>query len=410
MAGLHPTDKEGLPGNCGMSPTRSMAKDPQRNEIIRKALESKGLAALFCFTPASVLLLSGYWPVMGSSVAFFQRDGRVTVVLPEDELDLAMATSDAELVAYKPGRLNSTRTPAEALIEPLRSLSGHLHIGAGDIGTVLQDNSEANPYLSLHHFNHTVTNLVAQACPAAKLVAADDLLRRLQAVNTTTEVDLIRRAANLARVGFAAATTAIAAGRREDEVAADIESAFSRVANNGFERGHGHFFCMSGPNSTKAAGAFARTRTRVLQEGDIVMIHANTTGDGYWTDISRTYVVGTPNDRQESMTAAIAEAREAALKAVAPGVKAKAVDAAARDVLARHGFRDAFKHSTGHGVGFAAADGNALPRIHPASPDVLEEGMTFNIEPAIYIEGIGGMRHCDVVSCAGSGPKVLTDF
>ena len=71
---------------------------------------------------------------------------------------------------------------------------------------------------------------------------------------------------------------------------------------------------------------------------------------------------------------------------------------------------NAFKHSTGHGVGFAAADPNALPRVHPASPDVLEKGMTFNIEPAIYIEGVGGMRHCDVVACTNVGTNVLTDF
>ena len=36
--------------------------------------------------------------------------------------------------------------------------------------------------------------------------------------------------------------------------------------------------------------------------------------------------------------------------------------------------------------------------------------MTFNIEPAIYIEGVGGMRHCDVVTCTISGAEVLTDF
>ena len=63
-----------------------------------------------------------------------------------------------------------------------------------------------------------------------------------------------------------------------------------------------------------------------------------------------------------------------------------------------------------YGVGFAAADPNSLPRIHPASPDVLEAGMTFNIEPAIYIEGVGGMRHCDVVTCTSSGAEVITDF
>jgi Xaa-Pro aminopeptidase len=387
-----------------------MAKDPQRNKRISKALESTALRALICFSPANVLLLSGYWPVMGSSVAIFQRDGHVTVLLPEDEVDLAVATSEAELVPYRPAAVDALSTPAEALVEPLRSLSASLDIGGGEVGSALEERREPSPYLSTHHFGYTVTNLVGHACPAAKIVAADDLLRRLRAVKTAGEISLLRCAANLAQAGFSEASTAIASGRREEEVAADIESAFARVANDGFERGHGRFFCMSGPNSVKAAGAFARTRRRVLQEGDVVMIHANTTGDGYWTDITRSYVVGMANDQQEQMIAAIAEARAAALDRVAPGVRAMEVDAAARDVLEQHGFGGAFKHSAGHGVGFAAADPNALPRIHPASPDVLEEGMTFNIEPAIYIEGVGGMRHCDVVACTSSGADVLTDY
>jgi Xaa-Pro aminopeptidase len=202
----------------------------------------------------------------------------------------------------------------------------------------------------------------------------------------------------------------IAAGRREDEVAAEIESIFSCIANDGFERGRGYFFCMSGVNSAKAAGAYARTRRRVIEDRDLAMIHANTVGDGFWTDITRTFVAGEPFEQQQKMREAIMDARSAALKAISPGAQASAVDAAARGILEKHGFGAEFKHATGHGVGFAAANPNALPRIHPRSPDILEAGMTFNIEPAIYIDGVEGMRHCDVVACTGSGAEVLTNF
>jgi Xaa-Pro dipeptidase len=79
-------------------------------------------------------------------------------------------------------------------------------------------------------------------------------------------------------------------------------------------------------------------------------------------------------------------------------------------MLERRGYGSAFKHPTGHGVGFAAANADALPRIHPKSPDVLAVGMTFNVEPAIYLEGVGGMRHCDVVACTDAGVDVLSKF
>jgi Xaa-Pro aminopeptidase len=99
------------------------------------------------------------------------------------------------------------------------------------------------------------------------------------------------------------------------------------------------------------------------------------------------------------------------LEVIRPGVRGRDVDAAARGVLRRHGFDDhAFKHPTGHGVGFAAIDHNARPRLHPASDDVLTVGSVFNVEPAIYRDGIDGMRHCDVVAVNERGATVLTPF
>jgi Xaa-Pro aminopeptidase len=106
----------------------------------------------------------------------------------------------------------------------------------------------------------------------------------------------------------------------------------------------------------------------------------------------------------------VAEAGRQALAAVRPGTKASEVDRAAREVLARRGFSKAFKHATGHGVGFAAIDHNAHPRIHPLSDEILEAGMVFNIEPAVYFTGIGGMRHCDMVAVTPQGGELLTPF
>jgi Xaa-Pro aminopeptidase len=387
-----------------------MASDPQRHNSILREIEGSEFAALASFSPTEVLLLTGYWPVMGSSLAIFTRAGDVCGIVPEDEMELARATSDAEFISYKPGSLHRISTSADALLEPLKDLAKRAPLNGGPIGTTLGGGSQPASYLSIHHYRDTTVPLLRHAYADANVVSADAVFDRLQSIKTSVELDQLRRACSLAGFGFNEASSAIARGRREDEVAADIGAAFARVANRGFERGQGYFFCMSGPNSYKAYGAYARTRSRVLEDGDLVMIHANTVGDGYWSDITRTYVVGESSEQQQRMKDAIVEARRAALDAIRPGAAAADVDAAARGVLTRHGFGEAFKHATGHGVGFAAADGNALPRIHPKSPDVLEAGMTFNIEPAIYIEGVGGMRHCDVVACTETGFDVLTDF
>jgi Xaa-Pro aminopeptidase len=215
----------------------------------------------------------------------------------------------------------------------------------------------------------------------------------------------------VAEAGFSAAPQAIQEGLRETVVAAAIQSAFQQSpAASRIERNYGFFYCMSGPNSAKAAAAYARTRQRIVEANDLVMIHANTCGDGYWTDITRTWTVSEPTQKQANMRAAIMEARLAALEVIRPGRHARDVDQAARSVLVKHGYGKEFKHPLGHGVGFAAANAKGRPRIHPASPDVLEAGMTFNVEPAIYFDGYGGMRHCDVVAVTSIGVKVMTDF
>jgi Xaa-Pro aminopeptidase len=61
-------------------------------------------------------------------------------------------------------------------------------------------------------------------------------------------------------------------------------------------------------------------------------------------------------------------------------------------------------------VGFAAIDHAARPRLHPVSEDVLEVGMVFNVEPAVYIDGWGGLRHCDMVAVTSEGAELLTPF
>lgn len=75
-----------------------------------------------------------------------------------------------------------------------------------------------------------------------------------------------------------------------------------------------------------------------------------------------------------------------------------------------HTYVPLFRRSTGHGVGVAAADPKALPRVRPQSSDVLEVDRTFHVEPAAYFNGYGEIRYCDVVTVTSTGASVITDF
>lgn len=182
------------------------------------------------------------------------------------------------------------------------------------------------------------------------------------------------------------------------------------IGRNGVERADGFTYCMSGPNGAEAYAAYQRSRSRVLAHGDLALVHCNSYADGYWTDITRTFCLGEPDARQRHLYEAIFAAREAAFKCIAPGAKNAAVDRAARETLEKRGFGKEFKHPSGHGVGFTAINHTARPRIHPASKGQLETGMVFNVEPGIYFEGWGGMRHCDMVAVTEDGFELLTPF
>ena len=383
----------------------------ERSKRIIAALLKSNFDAVICTSASAVLLLTGYWPVMGASAAAISKEGEAHVILPEDEVELAEHSSGAFLVPYRPSSLVRITTTIQALADPFCSLTTRLGLSRARIGIETDEGMQPASYITSVDFHSSLALLLRQILPHADFVSCSETIEQMKAIKTSKELEVMRLAATIAASGFAAAAAQIEPGKREAEVAGALHSAF-QSSNRGdhVERSDGLFFCMSGPNSAKAAAAYARTRQRKIEEGDLVMIHANTCADGYWTDITRTYTAGAPTERQNAMRVAIAEARSAALSAIRPGAMAREVDGAARSVMASHGFEKAFKHSTGHGVGFAAANGNALPRIHPQSTDVLEKGMTFNIEPAAYFDGYGGMRHCDVVAVTSNGAEVLTEF
>jgi Xaa-Pro aminopeptidase len=389
----------------------SMAIDSVRQSRTVASISDSSHDAIICSSATEVLLLTGYWPVMAASVAIFSSDGQVKVVVPEDEVELASKTSSAEIVSYKPAELQTLENPLTLLKEPLRSAMKGMSLSRGNIGLQLTHGVQPASYAVSNEFRSSLVLLLQELLPEASFTSCDDLLERMKAVKTVKELEILQTASRVAAAGFGEASTLIEPGMRETDVAAKVQAAFETAREaESLQRSYGYYFCMSGPNSATAAAAYARTRQRVIEEGDLVMIHANTCADGYWTDLTRTYVASEPSGRQRDVREAIDEARAAGMRSIRPGVTGGEVDRAARSVMESHGFGKAFKHAAGHGVGFAAANPNGRPRIHPLSPDLLEAGMTFNLEPAAYFDGYGGMRHCDVIAVTTDGARVMTDF
>lgn len=145
----------------------------------------------------------------------------------------------------------------------------------------------------------------------------------------------------------------------------------------------------------------------LLQDNDILLIDYGCKINHYPSDITRTFLIGTPTPQMIAIYDAVRDANAAARAVAGPGVTWGAVDKAARDVIEQAGFGEYFTHRTGHGLGL---DGHELPQIASGESDTLQPGMVFTIEPGIYVPGVGGVRIEDNLLVTDNGAECLTSY
>ena len=159
----------------------------------------------------------------------------------------------------------------------------------------------------------------------------------------------------------------------------------------------------AGPNG---AMAHHRADDTVIKAGEPIVIDMGAQVNGYCSDITRTVVVGEPDEMFHKIYSIVLGAQLTAINTVRPGLSGEECDALSRDVIARAGYGDNFGHSLGHGVGLAVHE---KPRVGPNAEDVLKPGMVFTVEPGIYLSGWGGVRIEDIVVLGEEGATVLSN-
>jgi Xaa-Pro aminopeptidase len=231
----------------------------------------------------------------------------------------------------------------------------------------------------------------------AGLVPLKVSLALLRAPKSRVEVDLIRRGVTIAEKAFKEALADAGSHATESGLAAAIDMAARRM---GAEAPSFETIVAGG-----VRGAMVHARPSRVRLAGAVVIDWGVVFEGYCTDSTRTVALGRVPRELIKAHRLVLEAQQRALEKIRPGVKARDVDGAAREVIERAGYGEAFGHGLGHGVGLEVHE---RPFVGKTSRDVLEEGMIVTNEPGIYLPGAGGVRVEDMVLVTADGAELLT--
>ncbi|MEU3013251.1 M24 family metallopeptidase [Nocardia asteroides] len=292
----------------------------------------------------------------------------------------------------------------------LASLDGS---AAGELGLQILDWVDGvDPYQLVRSTLHAGSRIaVADAMPALHLIplaestsglpaSATPVLRQARMIKGEAEIEALRRAGAAIDRVHARMGEFLRVGRTEAEVGADIAAAI-------VEEGHTEAAFVIVGSGPHGADPHHGVSDRVIEPGDVVVIDiGGPVEPGYYSDSTRTYVLGSPGKQVAERMALLEAAQAAAVAAVRPGVTAESIDAAARTVLAEAGLGDAFVHRTGHGIGLSVHE---EPYIVAGNDLVLEPGMAFSIEPGIYFRGKWGARIEDIVVVTADGAESMNN-
>ena len=232
-----------------------------------------------------------------------------------------------------------------------------------------------------------------------KLGCGSGFVRDLRMVKDKSEIELMRKAGELASLGVKVAYETVAPGVAEREVAAEIEYAMRKHGSDGTS------FDTSVASGSNSAYPHGGCSDKKIREGDLVIVDLGARYRFYCSDVTRTLVAGKPSEKQKKLYRIVLEAYERAFDAIKPGVKASEVDAVGRRIVEDAGYGEFFVHGLGHGVGLEIHEPPTLSR---SGMETLVVGNVVTNEPGIYLVGYGGIRVEDTVLVTKAGAEKLT--
>lgn len=233
----------------------------------------------------------------------------------------------------------------------------------------------------------------------AELVPVSQMIEELREVKDEEEIAIIEKACHIADMAYDHILKMIQPGMTEIEVANQLDFYMRSLGASGVSF---DTIVASGLRSAMPHGVASK---KIIEQGDLITLDFGCYYEGYVSDMTRTFAIGDPGEKLKEIYQIVLDAQLAVIDAAKPGMTGVQLDEVARDYISKHGYGEAFGHSTGHGIGLEIHEG---PNVSSRAEKQFVPGNVITDEPGIYLPGIGGVRIEDDLLITEDGNRVLT--
>jgi Xaa-Pro dipeptidase len=359
----------------------------QRIDRAQAIMREKGIDALYLDVSSSMVYFTGlpFRRTERMHSAVLPAKGDIVYVSPAFEVEkLKTMTSFGDKIAV----WEEDEDPTTVVTEAVRSLGYPSGVIAVD---------EATPFFTFDGLR--------RAGNSYQFVNAVGVTAACRMIKSEHEIALMQTAKNITLAAHKAAARIMREGIVTTEVQAFLVAAHKKLGSEGPPPFNSVLF------GEATAYPHGVPYPQTLKDGDMILVDTGAPVDGYLSDITRSYVFGTPSKRYRDVWNLEKQAQAAGFAAARPGNRCEDVDAAARGVVNGAGFGPGYAtpglpHRTGHGIGL---DVHEWPYLVKGDRTVLRPGMTFSNEPMICIYGEFGVRLEDHMLITETGARGFTE-
>ncbi len=353
----------------------------------------------------NVLYFTNVWPITGWGISFTFRDGTSILYLPDSEMDFTSRATTGDIRPY-----------GDTSLDGVKAIILQMDLDGKKIGLELSKEGIASSHLGYEVAfpNMPTFDLIKKTCNGSTFTDATRIIDEMRACKTNLDLKQLRLVNDLNYYGLEVASELLhVEGFTEMQVATECEKTIMErvrdVDKVDFIRSYA--FVMAGPNGIKASRPYNISTAYRCKKGEYVMLELNTQVNGFWSDLTRTWVCGRrPTQEQREHETAVNGAIEAAFNVMKPGNSWLGAYQASRKHIESCKLGQYHTPFLGHGIGVKLHEQAPMMHDKVDPSKKFEVGHYCSVEPGLYFKNTGALRFERDVAITTQGVEIFDEF